>query len=301
VPHSGAPFFHFSGHEVAGLQMTERIFRCGRFVFDLSQPIVMAVVNITPDSFSDGGAHFEAQRAIAHARQCVADGAAIVDVGGESTRPGAAEVSAAEELSRIVPVVEALAAAGIPVSVDTRKPVVMRAAIAAGAAMINDVAALSAPGAVELCAAAGVGVCLMHMRGQPQTMQQAAVYDDVVGEVRTFLLQRASACEAGGIERDRIAIDPGFGFGKTAEHNLTLLRHLGALVATGYPVLTGLSRKSTLGLITGRPVGDRLAASVAAALVAVAGGAAMVRVHDVRETVDALKVWQAVRGDPDRR
>jgi len=167
--------------------------------------------------------------------------------------------------------------------------------------MINDVAALTAPGAVEACASAGVGVCLTHMRGEPRTLQQAPVYDDVVGEVRAFLVARARACEAAGIERDRLAIDPGFGFGKTPAHNLSLLRKLETLVATGYPVLVGLSRKSTLGFITGRPVGERLAASVAAALVAVAGGAAIVRVHDVRETVDALKVWQAVKGDLDRR
>ncbi|NDP42344.1 MAG: dihydropteroate synthase [Aromatoleum sp.] len=281
--------------------MTAPIFRCGRFTFDLSRTIVMGVVNVTPDSFSDGGSHFDAARAIAHARQCVADGAAIVDIGGESTRPGAAEVPDADELARILPVVESLTAAGIPVSVDTRKPAVMRAAIAAGAAMINDVAALTAPGAIEVCASAGVGICLMHMRGEPRTMQQTPVYDDVVGEVRAFLVDRARACEAAGIERNRLAIDPGFGFGKTPAHNLSLLRKLETLVATGYPVLVGLSRKSTLGLITGRPVGERLAASVAAALVAVAGGAAIVRVHDVRETVDALKVWQAVKGDLDRR
>ena len=280
--------------------MIERILRCGRFTFDLSRPMVMAIVNVTPDSFSDGGAHFDPRRAIARGQQCVAEGAAIVDVGGESTRPGAAAVPEAEELARIVPVVAGLVADGVAVSVDTRKSAVMRAAIAAGAAMINDVAALTAPGAIAACAAGGVGVCLMHMRGEPETMQQGARYDDVVAEVRTFLLERARACESGGIARDRIAIDPGFGFGKSAAHNLTLLRGLATLAATGYPVLAGLSRKSTLGLITGRGVGDRLAVSIAAAVIAVERGAAIVRAHDVRETVDALKLWQAMKGDPVR-
>jgi len=274
--------------------------RCGRFALDLSRPRVMGIVNVTPDSFSAAGRSPDPARAIDHARRLLADGAAIVDVGGESTRPGAADVSEADELARVLPVVEALAADGAVVSIDTRKPAVMRAAIAAGAAMVNDVAALGAPGAIEACAAAGVGVCLMHMQGAPATMQQAPDYADVVADVRAFLVARARACEAGGIAADRIVLDPGFGFGKTLAHNLALLRGLGSLAAAGYPVLAGLSRKSMLGAVTGRPVDERLAASVAAALAAVARGAAIVRVHDVRETVDALAVWHAVQLETDR-
>ncbi|MEP7182158.1 MAG: dihydropteroate synthase [Betaproteobacteria bacterium] len=281
--------------------MSVATLRCGRFAVDLSRPQVMGIVNVTPDSFADGGSCLDPARAIERARQQVADGAAIVDIGGESTRPGAAEVPESDELARVVPVVAALAADGVVVSVDTRKPAVMRAAFAAGAAMVNDVSALAAPGAIAACADAGVGVCLMHMRGAPATMQQAPDYADVVVEVCEFLLQRARACEAAGIGRERIVLDPGFGFGKTLAHNLALLHGLDALVATGYPVLAGLSRKSMLGLLTGRPVEERLAASVAAAIAAVARGAAIVRVHDVRETVDALKVWHATRQDPDRR
>ena len=274
--------------------------RCGRFALDLSRPRVMGIVTVTPDSFADGGRSLDPARAIEHARRLLADGAAIVDVGGESTRPGAADVSEADELARVLPVVEALAADGAVVSIDTRKPAVMRAAIAAGAAMVNDVAALGAPGAIEACAAAGVGVCLMHMQGAPATMQQAPDYADVVADVRAFLVARARACEAGGIAADRIVLDPGFGFGKTLAHNLALLRGLGSLATTGYPVLAGLSRKSMLGAITGRPVDERLAASVAAAIAAVARGAAIVRVHDVRETVDALAVWHAMQLETDR-
>jgi len=201
----------------------------------------------------------------------------------------------------VLPVVAALAADGIPVSVDTRKPAVMRAAIGAGAAMINDVSALAAPGAIAACAAGGVAVCLMHMRGDPATMQAVPAYDDVLGEVRDFLVQRAATCVAGGIAGDRIVLDPGFGFGKTLAHNLALLRGLPTLVAAGYPVLAGLSRKSMLGALTGRAVEQRTAASLAAAIMAVAGGAAIVRVHDVAETVDALKVWQALQDETDRR
>jgi dihydropteroate synthase len=224
----------------------------------------------------------------------LADGADIVDIGGESTRPGAEPVAERDELARVIPLVIALVAEGVPVSVDTRKPAVMREAIAAGAAMVNDVCALTAPGALELVARSAVAVCLMHMRGEPPTMQQAPVYRDVVGEVHDFLLARAAACEAAGIERDRIALDPGFGFGKTLEHNLDLLRALPKLVAAGYPVLAGFSRKASLGQITGRAVGERMPASIAAALAAVARGASLLRVHDVRETADALKVWLAV-------
>ena len=255
----------------------------------------MGILNVTPDSFYDGGRHFDLAQALERGRQMTADGADIIDVGGESTRPGASEVPEAEELRRVLPLVETLAADGIAVSIDTRKPAVMRAAIAAGAAMVNDVAALMAPGALEAVAATDAGVCLMHMRGEPQTMQMAPEYIDVGSEVRDFLVARARVCENAGIAHDRIVIDPGFGFGKTLAHNLELLRALPGLVATGYPVLVGLSRKSSLGKMIGRPDGDRLAASLAAALAAVARGASLVRVHDVQETVDAFKVWVAVQ------
>jgi dihydropteroate synthase len=254
----------------------------------------MGILIVTPDSFADGGRYLEPQSALDHARQMVADGADLIDVGGESTRPGALPVPEGEEIDRVIPHVEALARAGVAVSVDTRKPAVMRAAIAAGAALINDVSALSAPGAIEACAGTGAGVCLMHMRGEPASMQQAPSYAEVAAEVRDFLLARADACIAAGIAPAHIVLDPGFGFGKTLAHNLSLMRALPSLVAAGYPVLVGLSRKSSLGQITGRPVEERLAASLAAALAAVARGAAIVRVHDVRETVDALMVWLAV-------
>lgn len=269
------------------------VLRCGVRTLDLSRPRVMGILNVTPDSFSDGGRYAGLARALDHARTMLADGADVVDVGGESTRPGAAPVDEATELARVVPVIEALAREGALVSVDTTKPGVMRAAIGAGAAIVNDVGALRAPGAIEAVAGSGVAVCLMHMRGTPATMQSAPEYADVVAEVRGFLLARARACEAAGIARDRIVVDPGFGFGKTLAHNLDLLARLDAIVASGYPVLAGLSRKSMLGAITGRPEGERMAASVAAALSAVQRGAAIVRVHDVRETVDALAVWRA--------
>ena len=271
-----------------------RIFRCGAHELDLSRPLVMGVLNVTPDSFSDGGRYLERETALAHARGMRDDGADLIDVGGESSRPGAEPVDEKLELDRVIPVVEELARDGIVVAVDTRKPAVMRAAVAAGASMVNDIAALQAPGAIEACASGTVGVCLMHMRGEPATMQHAPAYDNVVREVRDFLVARAAACEAAGIASERIAIDPGFGFGKTLAHNLALLRAIGDLVATGYPVLVGLSRKKSLGEITGRASGERLAASLAAALAAVARGASIVRVHDVRETVDALKVWSAI-------
>jgi len=274
--------------------MAARELRCGRHAFDLARPLVMGVVNVTPDSFSDGGRFLDLAQAEDHARQMIADGADLIDIGGESTRPRADPVAEADEIARVIPLTELLARDGIAVSVDTRKPGVMRAAIASGAAMINDVSALTAPGAIEVCAASDVGVCLMHMQGDPSNMQDAPVYGDVVGEVRDFLVARANACLASGIARERIVVDPGFGFGKTLAHNLALLRALPTVVATGYPVLAGLSRKSSLGTLTGRPASERLAASLAAALAAVARGAAILRVHDVRETVDALKVWQAI-------
>jgi len=260
----------------------------------LDRPRVMGILNVTPDSFSDGGMFVDRERALEHARRMAADGADIIDIGGESTRPGAAPVPVDVELNRVVPLVEALAKEGLRVSVDTHKPEVMHASLAAGAVMINDVRALQAPDAMATVAASGAAVCLMHMQGEPRTMQTQPRYDDVLTEVRDFLIDRARLCEAAGIARDRIVIDPGFGFGKSQEHNLKLLRALGTLAATGYPVLAGLSRKSMLGGIAGRDVNERAAASVAAALAAVARGAAIVRVHDVRETVDALKVWHAI-------
>jgi dihydropteroate synthase len=257
----------------------------------------MGIVNVTPDSFADGGVRFDPDRAIADAIQMAADGADIIDVGGESTRPGSAPVDEDEELRRVLPVVERLAATlSIPVSIDTRKPAVMRRAIAAGASMVNDVAALRAPGAVAAVAASGAAVCLVHMQGEPGTMQEAPRYGDVVGEVRSFLRERAAACEAAGIARTRLAVDPGFGFGKALEHNLALLAGLSAIAADGLPVLAGLSRKRMIGALIGRGEGDRLAGSLAAAIVAALNGARIIRAHDVRETVDALNVMAAAGG-----
>jgi dihydropteroate synthase len=274
--------------------MVAPVWLCGRYTLDLSRPRVMGIVNVTPDSFSDGGRLASSDDAIAHARRLIEDGADLVDIGGESTRPGAAPVSEADEIARTIPVVAALAKDGAIVSIDTRKPGVMRAAIAEGASVVNDVSALTAPGALEVCAQNDVGVVLMHMRGEPATMQAAPAYDDVVGDVRAFLRERARACVDAGISTDRIVVDPGFGFGKTVTHNLALLRALREIASDGHPVMVGLSRKSTLGKITGRAVEDRVAASVAAALYAVDHGASIVRVHDVRETVDAFAVWQAI-------
>jgi dihydropteroate synthase len=268
--------------------------RCGKFNFDLSRPLVMGIVNVTPDSFSDGGQHASAAAAIDHAQQLIADGADILDIGGESTRPGAASVSEQQELDRVLPVIEGLRGIAVPISIDTCKPQVMRAALDAGASMVNDINALQEEGALDAVAGSNAAVCLMHKKGTPQTMQQQPHYTDVVAEVSAFLRERISAVEAAGIARDRIVIDPGFGFGKTLAHNLTLLRELGAFSALGVPVLAGLSRKSMLGAITGRDVNERLAASVAAAMLAVQRGAAVVRVHDVRETVDVLKILNAM-------
>jgi dihydropteroate synthase len=272
------------------------ILRCGRFRLALARPLVMGVVNVTPDSFYDGGRHADAQAAIAHARRLAEEGADLLDVGGESSRPGAAPVGADEELARILPVLEGIAELGLPASVDTTKPEVMRAALAAGAAMINDITALGTPGALEAVAAADAGVCLMHMQGSPRTMQADPQYADVTAEVRDFLAARAAACERAGITRDRIVLDPGFGFGKTLDHNLTLLARLREIAALGFPVLVGWSRKSSLGRITGRPAEERLAASAAAALIAVQRGARIVRVHDVAATRDVLAVLAAVEG-----
>ena len=252
----------------------------------------MGVVNITPDSFSDGGRFLDSKAAIEHGRRLIEEGADILDIGGESSRPGAQAVAEQEELDRILPVLKALK--DVPVSVDTRRPRVMREALAAGASMINDIEALEAPGALDAVADTDCAVCLMHKKGDPASMQQDPHYDDVVGEVRQFLATRIAACEIAGIERDRITIDPGFGFGKTVAHNLGLLKRLPELVSLGVPVLAGWSRKSTLGAITGRPVTERLAASLAAALLAIQHGATILRVHDVRETRDALAVMQAL-------
>ncbi|HEU0188761.1 MAG TPA: dihydropteroate synthase [Gallionella sp.] len=267
---------------------------CGQFKLDLSCPLVMGIVNVTPDSFSDGGHHLQREAAIAHAQQLIAEGADIIDIGGESTRPGAQPVSVQQELDRVLPVIEALRGITVPISVDTCKPEVMRAAIECGVQMVNDINALQDAAAMNAVAASDVAVCLMHKQGTPQTMQQQPQYQNVVAEVRDFLRERIAAAEAAGIGRARIVIDPGFGFGKTLAHNLDLLCGLDALCALGVPVLAGLSRKSMLGAITGQDVNHRVAASVAAALIAVQHGAAIVRVHDVRETVDALKIWSAV-------
>ena len=273
--------------------------RCGHHTLDLTRARVMGILNVTPDSFSDGGDFATREAALRHARQMVADGADLIDVGGESTRPGAPPVSVAEELDRVIPVIEALASElAVPVSVDTSKPEVMRAAVAAGAGLINDVAALRRPGALAAAAALRVPVCLMHMQGEPGTMQQDPAYGDVVAEVAAFLAGRLAACEAAGIPRERLLVDPGFGFGKTLAHNLALLRGLPRLALLGVPVLAGLSRKSMIGaLLGGVPVGERLHGSVAAAVLAVERGAAIVRVHDVGPTVQALRIVAAVGGD----
>ena len=270
--------------------------QCGPFKLSLERPLVMGVVNVTPDSFSDGGLYASAQQAVAHARRLVEEGADILDIGGESTRPGSAPVALDEERQRVLPVLEALAGCGVPLSVDTRKPEFMLEAIAAGAAMINDVTALTAPAALEAVAQAPVAVCLMHMQGDPGTMQESPTYRDVVREVRDYLAQRVAAAEQAGIARDRIVVDPGFGFGKTVEHNLALLRSLAEFSSLGVALLAGLSRKAMLGKLTGREPQERVHASIAAALLAVRNGAQIVRVHDVAATRDALAVWNAVTG-----
>ena len=273
---------------------------CGGRSLRLDRPRVMGIVNVTPDSFSDGGAHFDAGAAIAHGLALAAEGADILDVGGESTRPGAQAVSVEEELRRTIPVVEALSRQlAIPVGIDTSKPEVMRAAVAAGAGMINDVFALRREGALDAAAALGVPVVLMHMQGEPRGMQANPEYDDVVGEVHRFLAERVFAAEMAGIPRTRIVVDPGFGFGKTREHNLQLLAQLQRFTELGVPVLAGLSRKRTIGELTGRDdPRARVHGSVAAHLVAAQRGAMLLRVHDVAATVDALKVWNAVAAVP---
>jgi dihydropteroate synthase len=284
---------------VAGAwQLCNMILHCGNFQLNLFRPLVMGIINVTPDSFSDGGRHLDLEAALAHARQLIDEGADILDIGGESTRPGALPVSVQQEMDRVLPVLEGLRDASVPISVDTRKPEVMRAAIAAGAQMVNDISALSDVAAMDAIVSSDVAVCLMHKQGDPQTMQSQPHYQNVVAEVADYLRKRIAAAESAGIQRNRIVIDPGFGFGKTLEHNLTLLRELHELTELGVPVLAGLSRKSMLGALTGQEVSRRLPASIAAALIAVQRGAAIVRVHDVKETAEALKILNAVNGEP---
>jgi dihydropteroate synthase len=270
--------------------------RCGSTLLDLTLPKVMGVLNVTPDSFSDGGRYVSHGRALEYAQAMIEAGAAIIDVGGESTRPGAGLVSVEEELRRVIPVVEQLARSGrAVVSVDTSTPEVILAATAAGATLINDVRGLQRPGALEAVAAADCAVCVMHMQGEPESMQRRPEYTDVVAEVKHYLQTRVAACETAGIDRERVVIDPGFGFGKTVAHNLALVRQLPDLMSLRLPVLIGMSRKSTIGVITGRPDGGRLAGSLAFAVAAVLRGAHIIRAHDVAETVDALKVAHAVQ------
>jgi dihydropteroate synthase len=270
---------------------------CAGHDLDLSSPVVMGVLNVTPDSFSDGGRFIDVASALDHAERMIKAGAAIIDVGGESTRPGAAPVSVDEEIRRILPIVEALVSRGARVSVDTSKPEVIRAALAAGVHLVNDVRALQIPGALEAAADSSAAICLMHMQGTPGTMQKAPTYRDVVAEVKDFLKVRVDACLAAGVDRGRLVIDPGFGFGKTLEHNLDLLRGLPKIAEDiGLPILAGLSRKSMLSSLTGRAVEERLAGSLALAFAALDGGARIIRCHDVAETCDVVKVWAALRG-----
>jgi dihydropteroate synthase len=268
-----------------------------RFRIDLSRPRVMGIVNVTPDSFSDGGAHAHCASALAHCERLVADGADILDIGGESTRPGAQPVPLDEELRRVLPVVRGAVSLGVAVSVDTSAVEVMRQALDLGADIVNDVRALRRPGALACVAGhPRAGVCLMHMKGEPDTMREEAIYDDVVADVGAFLTQRAHTVEAAGIQRDRVVVDPGIGFAKNARHNLALLVRQREITRLGWPVLVGWSRKSTLNRLTGHPAGERLAASLAAMLACVHHGARIVRVHDVAATVDALTVWRAAHG-----
>lgn len=269
-------------------------FHCGRYVLNVGRPIVMGIVNLTDDSFSGDGLRDDPTAAIAHGRRLVTEGAHILDLGAESSRPGAQPISAAQELERLLPVIDGLLDCGVPISVDTTKPEVMRVVLAAGADMINDIAALQAPGALETVAASSAGVCLMHMQGSPESMQQAPQYADVVQEAADFLARRVAVAEAAGIALNRICIDPGFGFGKTLEHNLDLLRRLDELVIPGLPLLVGLSRKSMLGMLTGRAAMERVHAGTAAHVLAVMRGARILRVHDVAATRDALAIVQAV-------
>lgn len=268
---------------------------CGSRTLDLSSPVVMGIVNVTPDSFSDGGAFRTAAAAAARVERVVEEGAAIVDIGGESTRPGAAPVAVAEEIDRVMPAIERAVRLPVVVSVDTSRPEVIRAAIAAGVHLVNDVRALTVPGALEAAAAGPVGICVMHARGEPAVMQDNPRYEDVVAEVDAFLGARVAACVAAGIGRERIAIDPGFGFGKTLAHNLALLRRLDVFAAQCLPLLVGLSRKRMIGELTGRGIDGRLAGSVALATIAALRGASIVRVHDVAATLDALRLVAALQ------
>jgi dihydropteroate synthase len=271
-------------------------FTCGAYQLDLSRPHVMGIVNVTPDSFSDGGQYAAKDSAVPHALTLIEQGADILDIGGESTRPGAEPVSLQEELARVIPVIKTLRPlVNVPISIDTYKPEVMRQAIEAGADIVNDVRALQEPGALEVVAASDAGVCLMHMRGTPQTMQQDPVYSDVVGEVSDFLSARLKAALKAGIDKERIVLDPGFGFGKRTVHNIALLQQLKKLSELGQPLLVGLSRKSILGAITGKHEHERLYASLAASVISAMNGAKILRVHDVQATVDALKVVSAIQ------
>ncbi len=271
------------------------ILDCGGKALDLGQPQVMGVLNVTPDSFSDGGRYRHLEAAVEHALRMEQDGAGIIDIGGESTRPGAPDVSLEEELARVIPVIEALRPhLSVPISIDTQKAGVMTAAVEAGAGLINDVNALQSPGALDAALQAGVPVCLMHMQGNPRTMQVDPEYADVVEEVRNFLLARAAACEAAGIPSGRILLDPGFGFGKHLGHNLRLLKTLDRLTGAGYPILVGLSRKSMIGRVLGLETDQRLHPSVALAVLAVWQGARIVRAHDIRATVEAIRMCAAV-------
>jgi dihydropteroate synthase len=277
------------------LASTPTHWHCGRYQLSLERPLVMGVINVTPDSFSDGGSFLAPASALEHARQLIAEGADILDIGGESTRPGAALVSPAAQIERVMPVVRALRDVSVPLSVDTSEPEVMRAALSEGVAIINDVRALGVPGAVRQMAHSDCGVVLMHMQGTPQTMQVDPSYENVVREVGDFLRKRRDEVVQAGVAPDRIVLDPGFGFGKRGMHNRLLLARLGELRALGQPLLVGLSRKASLGEMTGRPVDQRLVASVVAALLAIQAGARIVRVHDVAATRDAIAVWEAVQ------
>ncbi|MBF23204.1 MAG: dihydropteroate synthase [Pusillimonas sp.] len=267
---------------------------CGRFELTFKRPLVMGILNITPDSFSDGSLHFQTDRAIAHARRLIDEGADIIDIGAESTRPGAQPVDVEQELQRLLPVIEALRPHNVPISVDTFKPLVMQRALQAGADMINDIYGFRQPGAIEAVADSNCGLCVMHMQGEPRTMQSAPRYDDVVADIRAFLVERVEALQTAGVNTSRVVIDPGFGFGKTAAQNYALLRRIAELQFDNYPLVVALSRKSMIGHVTGREARDRLGGSVAGALAGIARGAKIVRVHDVALTLDAIKVWQAV-------
>lgn len=271
--------------------------QCGRFELDLGRPLVMGILNVTPDSFSDGTGELCIERVVQRAHRMVEDGADMLDIGGESTRPGAEPVSLQEELDRVLPLLEALHGAGVPLSVDTFKPEVMRGALRAGADMINDIRALREPGAIDIVADSSCGLCIMHMQGEPRTMQAAPHYDDVVRDVGNFLADRVQALEQAGIAGRRIVLDPGFGFGKTVAQNYSMLRRLDSMRVADYPWLLGFSRKSMLGHVVGREPRDRLAASLAAALYGLEKGGHILRVHDVAETVDAVKIWRTIKDE----